>query len=293
MSSFGFADGAYNQASGTLQAFGALSDALVRDGYPPMVSVSGDREHRVQVNIFTSRFRQQATGSGAFGDVRYWDGAADGFPGGTRWVRFSSAGTVAVPGTGDHEARRSNDLAYPYDRDTPAHARGRELAAEYSIACDGILFREWWHWTFRGALGAVGEAGAGSGSADIEEVLIVNDGDKKWLNDLAATIITRVTGADDGKNTIFAAKADLDTVHRAVKAIPAPGSVDNTESNYQTLASFLQRAFKWDVRPKGKGASADLGRTVFDLLEAGSVSITDAQLDKLADKVAERLRPKA
>lgn len=33
-----FTDGAYNLASGTRDAFGALSDDLVREGHPPMVS---------------------------------------------------------------------------------------------------------------------------------------------------------------------------------------------------------------------------------------------------------------
>lgn len=154
----------YNEASGTRDAFGRFSDDLVAAGLPPVVVVSADRAPRVQVAIFVDRFRQQASGSGPFGDVRWWDGSAWGYPGGTRWVRWSSAGTVAVPGTGNHEKKRSNDLGWPYNAVTTAHLRAREIAARHNITCDGLGFGEAWHWTFWGALGVIG-APASDGNA--------------------------------------------------------------------------------------------------------------------------------
>lgn len=150
-------DGEYNEAAGTRDAFGRFSDDLVAAGLPPVTVVSGDRPPQLQVSIFVSRFRQQASGSGPYGDVRYWpDGAAWGYPGGTRWVRWSSAGTVAVPGTGNHEKKRSNDLGWPYNAVTTAHLRAREIAARHNITCDGLGFGEAWHWTYWGALGVIG-----------------------------------------------------------------------------------------------------------------------------------------
>jgi hypothetical protein len=158
----------YNEAAGTRNAFGALSDDLVAEGLPPIRVTSGDRSPAVQVGIFVARFRQQATGRGPFGDVRTWNGAAWGYPGGTRWVRFSAAGTVAVPGTGTHEKKRSNDLGWPYNSATPQHARARVLARRHGIVCDGINFGEWWHWTFQGALGAVGTPASASAATPIQ-----------------------------------------------------------------------------------------------------------------------------
>lgn len=152
----GFTNGAYNRASGTRDAFGQLSDQMVREGHPRMVSRSGDREASDQVAMFVSRYRQQASGSGSFGDVRTWDGSAWGYPGGTRWVRFSPDGTVAPPGKSNHGKRRSNDLRYPYNStSTAAHKRARVLAPRYGITCEGMNFREPWHWTFWGALGTI------------------------------------------------------------------------------------------------------------------------------------------
>lgn len=162
MSTLRFLNGSYNKASGTRDAFGALSDALVAEGHPEMRVTSGDRETADQIAIFVDRYDQRATGTGPYGDVRYWDGSRDGYPGGTRWVRVKAGGTVAAPRTSNHEARRSNDLAMPYNSDTAAHARARQLAPRFGIECDGINFSEWWHWTFRGPLGTIGELAGGA-----------------------------------------------------------------------------------------------------------------------------------
>lgn len=159
MSSFGFSNGAYNRATGTLNAFGGLSDHLVREGFPAMVSRSGDRELEDQIELFTDRYRQQASGRGKYNDVRIWDGSKHGFPGGTRWVRVSSKGTVAVPRVppvSNHGKRRSNDLLYPYNnRDTKAHKRAQQLVPLYGITWEGENFEEDWHWTFWGPLGKI------------------------------------------------------------------------------------------------------------------------------------------
>lgn len=143
------------KASGTRAAFGALSDALVAEGHPPIRVNYGDRELADEIRIFTDRYRQQASGGGPFGDVRTWNGAAHGYPGGTRWVRHSPAGTVAPPGSSNHGKRRSADLAYPYNSDTAAHRRAQTLAKRHNITAEGMNFREWWHWTFWGPLGPI------------------------------------------------------------------------------------------------------------------------------------------
>lgn len=50
------------------------------------------------------------------------------------------------------------------------------------------------------------------------------------------------------------------------------GNLDNTEDNYQTFASFLQRALKFDVRTNGFGPDWKLGPTVFELIRAADDS---------------------
>jgi hypothetical protein len=143
-----YSPGKYNRAAGTRNAFAALSADLEREGYPAMFVNDGDREPQDEIDVFLSRYRPQPTGGGAFNDVRWWQG--------TRYVRFSPAGTVAVPGTGNHGRRRSNDLAWPYnDASTRAHQRAQVLAKKHNITCEGLAFKEPWHWTFWGALGDV------------------------------------------------------------------------------------------------------------------------------------------
>jgi hypothetical protein len=76
------------------------------------------------------------------------------------------------------------------------------------------------------------------------------------------------------------------------------GTLDNTEQNYQTFASWLQRAFKFDVRPGGKGANWQLGPTVFELLSAAddsgdikaiAVKMTDEDRQAIAAEVAKSI----
>lgn len=160
MSSLKFLDGRYNRASGTRNAFGALSDDLVSEGFPAMVVNSGDREPQDQIDIFLSKFVPSSgpRDVGPYNDRRYW-------PGHGWWKRVVGGGTVGVPETSNHEKRRANDLQYPYNSNTAAHRRAQVLAKRHNITCEGMSFEEFWHWTFWGALGAIGGSTAGGGSA--------------------------------------------------------------------------------------------------------------------------------
>ncbi|WP_127482813.1 hypothetical protein [Microbacterium oxydans] len=73
---------------------------------------------------------------------------------------------VGAPGSSDHERRRSNDLAWPYNANTAAHRRAQQLAPSFGIVCDGKGFSspEWWHWTNRGSLGTIGAPAVAGGS---------------------------------------------------------------------------------------------------------------------------------
>lgn len=148
-----FINGAYNRATGTLNAFGALSDALVREGHPAMVSRSGDREYADQLKIWNERMVLA-------GDVRGRRVYAKKTWQGKTWYQIhpDSVATPTDPPTSNHGKRRANDLAWPYnDASTTAHKRAQVLAPRYGISCEGLGFsrREDWHWTFWGSLGAI------------------------------------------------------------------------------------------------------------------------------------------
>lgn len=155
----GFSDGAYNLASGTRNAFGALSDDLVREGYPPMVSRSGDREPADQLRIWYERMTLSPGSRKVYGR-KWWQGRL--------WYQIHPD-SVGVPDTSNHEKRRSNDLRAPYNADTAAARRAKVLAKLRNITREGEGFRELWHWTFWGPLGTIG-APAPAGGANTAPV---------------------------------------------------------------------------------------------------------------------------
>lgn len=164
--SLGFINDAYNRATGTLNAFGALSDALVREGRPPMVSRSGDREYADQLKIWNERMVLA-------GDIRGRHVYAKKRWQGKTWYQIhpDTVATPTNPPTSNHGKRRSNDLTWPYnDASTAAHKRARVLAPRYGISCEGLGFSrpEDWHWTFWGVLGAIISPASLPGSNDIE-----------------------------------------------------------------------------------------------------------------------------
>ncbi len=63
------------------------------------------RPYSEQVSIFLSRYRVQWVGSGPYGDARWWKGK--------RYVRFSSAGMAAIPGTSVHGNGNAMDCNDP------------------------------------------------------------------------------------------------------------------------------------------------------------------------------------
>lgn len=106
----------------------------------------GIRTNQEQINLFLSRYRVQASGSGPFGDVRYWRGR--------RYVRHSGPGTVATPDTSNHEIQGDKaavDLADTGGAGigTMGSARSnwlRKNAANYGLIPEGFSFAEAWHY---------------------------------------------------------------------------------------------------------------------------------------------------
>jgi len=276
----GFIDGAYNRAQGTRAAFGAVSAQLVREGYPRMVSRSGDREPADEVAVFLSRYRALTTGGGPFGDVRWW--------GGVRYVRFSSAGTVAPPGSSNHGKRRSNDLAYPYNSDTVAARRAKEIAKKHNITREGENFGELWHWTFWGVLGTID-----SPSAAGEETGWDTMASKQDIKDALFEVLTQTRLGPGQRNHydslsfiadgVFAGTAEKVWAH-GVAAQDTTGHVVRDEHGNPVV--FQAQGFIASI-------AAQLGGTVANVDEAALAQalapLIVGQLGSLSDEDVQRI----
>lgn len=112
-----------------------------------LLVTSGIRTHQEQIDIFLSKFRVQWAGGGPYGDVRWWQGK--------RYVRHAGGGTVAAPGTSNHEVQGTKAAVDLRDsgRDagvaTGGNARANWLranAARLGLVPSGYGFGEPWHY---------------------------------------------------------------------------------------------------------------------------------------------------
>lgn len=107
----------------------------------------GIRTHEEQKDLFLSRYRVQWAGYGPFNDVRYWEGR--------RYVRHSGLGTVAQPGTSNHEIQEEYYAAIDL-ADSGGEGIGtmgsnrsnwlRANAGKYGLEPEGFKFKEAWHY---------------------------------------------------------------------------------------------------------------------------------------------------
>lgn len=245
-----YAMGSYQRASGTRDAFAALSAALVAEGFPEITVNSGDREPENQEAIFRSKFVPSSGPKdvGPYNDRRLW-------PGNGYWKRVVGGGTVGVPGTSNHEKRRAADLAYPYNSNTAAHRRAQILAPRFNITCEGMGFSEWWHWTFWGPLGAI-DSSTGSGAGAVEGDMPFNKDDILVLNGMGQSI------KDD---VIKALKADIASVHNTVI-----GGVNTIRADLNTLHVASPVSLK----------------RIFEAQTGAAVTFTDEQLEAISDRLS-------
>lgn len=113
-----------------------------------LIVSSGIRTYQEQVDIFLSRYvtARNVNGRRVY-DTRVWNG--------TRYYRISAAGTVAVPGTSNHEIQGSKAAVDLRDsgRDagiaTVGSVRSNWLRANawrYGLIASGFSFHEAWHY---------------------------------------------------------------------------------------------------------------------------------------------------
>lgn len=129
----------------------------------------GIRLNSEQRAIFLDRYRPQRTGGGPFGDVRWWNGV--------RYVRHSGLGTVAQPGTSNHEIQGTTaavDLADSGGAGigTMGSARSNWLranASKYGLIPEGFKFNEAWHYAVPNIFTPVPSGGANVTPAPVPE----------------------------------------------------------------------------------------------------------------------------
>lgn len=137
---------------------------------------SGIRLHLEQRDIFLRRYVTAGNIRGRrVYDTRVWNGV--------RYYRISSAGTVAVPGSSNHEIQGTRAAVDLYDtgKDAGVTSAGstrsnwlRANASKYGLVPSGFGFREPWHYDVLNIFAAVPGNGS-SGSKDVRN-------QQTWLN---------------------------------------------------------------------------------------------------------------
>jgi hypothetical protein len=120
-----------------------LWDAMVSKHAWPMVLTDSYRPRSVQVEIFLDRYRPQATGSGPYGDVRYYNGR--------RYVRVKGA-AAAIPGTSNHGWGRAVDITDVGGFNSARYRALAQTAGYYGWSNSaGKTIGEYWHWEYTAA----------------------------------------------------------------------------------------------------------------------------------------------
>lgn len=129
-----------------LRADAAASWRRLTAAYGRQIKITDSyRDYESQKRIFLQRYVPQITGSGPYGDVRFWSG--------TRYVRRSGTAAAAVPGTSNHGWGTALDLADGVN--TGAGSTWDWLQA--NAACFGWRNPAWaklpeffepWHWEY-------------------------------------------------------------------------------------------------------------------------------------------------
>lgn len=224
----------------------------------------GIRTEAEQTAIFLSRYRAQRTGSGPFGDVRWWNG--------TRYVRHSGLGTVAAPRTSNHEIQGTTAAVDVADSGgagigTWGSERSNWLranAGNYGLIPEGFNFKEAWHYAVPNIFQAVpGGSGAVAGGSSPEEDDMPSE---QWLTQLGADIVAQVNAQVNG------VKADVATVHNTVisgqQGIIDAAHAIRADINYiHTLSPYSLKA-------------------VLEASRGGEITLTDAQVKAIGGQLS-------
>ncbi|GAA2577225.1 hypothetical protein [Microbacterium binotii] len=167
MSTLRYSPGEYLAGSVIREFFEAVSDELVRRGYPAVTIVSGTRLYETQEAIFRSRYVPASqVGSRFVYDFQWWNGVL--------WARVSSAGRVAPPSReAPHVANIAADVGAPYNVYGSARDAMFRVISDLGLTgrCvnNGTSFGEVWHWESRVGAGSIGRPAGAGGSTTPKE----------------------------------------------------------------------------------------------------------------------------
>jgi peptidoglycan hydrolase-like protein with peptidoglycan-binding domain len=164
-------------------AFDALNNAFHAVFGLWLVINSGTRTDAEQEAIFRERYTLTPNGRKVY-DTRWWQGRL--------WYRISAAGTVAPPGSSNHQESGPNgprsfdisDTGGDPGVMTRGTARDRWMeanAGRFQIENEGYNFNEPWHKTFRGVLGSVGSPAGGTPDETVRA-------QQNWLNHIGINV---------------------------------------------------------------------------------------------------------
>ena len=118
---------------------GVVAEVRARFGIS-LVLTDSYRPYAVQVQIFNERYDPASSGSGPFGDVRWW--------GGVRYVRMRGA-SAAVPGTSNHGLGVAVDVTGLGGFSGTTYARLAAVAPAHGWSnASGRTIDEAWHWEY-------------------------------------------------------------------------------------------------------------------------------------------------
>lgn len=232
---------------------------------------SAIRTYEQQKTLFLQRYVTAANiGGRKVYDTRVWNG--------TTYYRISSAGTVAVPGTSNHEIQGTRAAVDLRDTGTDAgimtktSVRGKWMRAhcgEYDMEATGDSFGEGWHFDIRNIGGALPSGNPSGPMNELDKQEFLNSlgydtGAPGWgpkCEAATADFQKKVGLKDDGQfgpdtegvaNIIKAGgnwtdgkKTTAEIQKRLTELKFAPGPIDNTWGNKTSLATYrFQKANK-------------------------------------------------
>ncbi|UVK59181.1 endolysin [Microbacterium phage Librie] len=224
---------------------------------------SGIRLPQEQIDIFLQRYVRAGDVKGRrVYDTRWWNGVL--------WYRISAAGTVAVPGTSNHEIQ--GDKAAVDIQDTGADAgitnrnsvRGRWIranAGNYGLIASGDGFGEGWHFDIVGIWRAVpgggGTAPAKPKESDNMQSIRINGNiygvDDEFITHYGdvrqATITRQVTSATDELHELGSGKEALANFSSLLDGLGIPRDVLDAQGrvlNPQSTATNPADRFEWN-----------------------------------------------
>lgn len=188
-----------------------------------LLVTSGIRTNTEQTNIFLSKYRVQVFGNGPYGDVRWWKGR--------RYVRVVGGGTVAAPGSSNHEIQGSKaavdlrDSGHDAGVASGGNARANWLRAnahKYGLVPEGYGFGEPWHYAVLNIFNNVpgsGSAAGGGASNESEE----DDMTPEQANQLDQLYKATFKGGPSMQESGNSISASLAKIYNAVKPINRDG----------------------------------------------------------------------